>query len=192
MELGFPYQGIIGMYTVGQLGKLIGLSRSALLYYDQIGLLSPSARSASGYRLYSEGDVQRMERIMTYRDAGLSLDVIGRLVQADDASAPVVLERHLQKVNEEIARLRQQQHVIAQLLGDAQVLRKSRSMTKDQWITLLASTGLNEEGMAKWHMEFEKMSPDAHQDFLESLGIPPEEIALIRQFSTQNATDRDG
>jgi DNA-binding transcriptional MerR regulator len=180
------------MYTVGQLGKLIGLSRSALHYYDEIGLLSPSARSSSGYRLYSEGDVQRMERIMTYRDAGLSLDVIGKLLQADEASAPIVLERHLLRVNEEIARLRQQQHVIAQLLGDVQVLRKSRSMTKDQWIALLASTGLNEEGMLRWHMEFEKMSPDAHQDFLESLWIPPEEIALIRQLSKQKATERDG
>jgi DNA-binding transcriptional MerR regulator len=180
------------MYTVGQLGKRIGLSRSALLYYDEIGLLSPSARSASGYRLYSEDDARRLERIMTYRDAGLSLDVIGRLLQTDDASAPALLERHLQKVNEEIARLRQQQHVIARLLGDAQVLRKSRSMTKDQWIALLASTGLNEEGMEKWHREFEKMSPDAHQDFLESLGIPPGEIALIRQFSRQKVSDRDG
>lgn len=62
---------------------------------------------------------------MTYRDAGLSLDVIGALLQADGASAPVVLERHLQKVNEEIARLRQQQHVIAQLLGDAQAAKES-------------------------------------------------------------------
>ncbi|KDE39478.1 hypothetical protein ADINL_2607 [Nitrincola lacisaponensis] len=42
--------------------------------------------------------------------------------------------------------------------------------------------------MDKWHMEFEKMSPNAHQDFLESLGIPPEEVALIRQFSRQAAT----
>lgn len=180
------------MYTVGQLGKRVGLSRSALLYYDEIGLLSPSARSASGYRLYSEADLRRMERIMVYRNAGLSLDVIGRLLQTDDASAPAILELHLQKVNEEIAKLRQQQHVIAQLLGDAQVLRKSRSMTKDQWVALLASTGLNEDGMDKWHMEFEKMSPNAHQDFLESLGIPPEEVALIRQFSRQTATDRDG
>ncbi|MBI5329944.1 MAG: MerR family transcriptional regulator [Betaproteobacteria bacterium] len=180
------------MYTVGQLGKLIGLSRSALLYYDEIGLLSPSARSSSGYRLYSDGDVRRMERIMIYRNAGLSLEVIGELLQADSTSAPVVLERHLYEVNKEIARLRQQQHVIAQLLGDEQVLRKSRSMTKDQWIALLASTGLDEEGMDKWHVEFEKMSPDAHQDFLESLGIPQEEIALIRQFSRRKAIHRDG
>lgn len=179
------------MYTVGQLGRLFGLSRSALLYYDEIGLLSPSARSPSNYRLYSDADVTRMERIMTYRDAGLSLEVIGELLQADSASAPVVLERHLHEVNREIARLRQQQHVIADLLGDARTLQKCRSMNKEQWIALLASTGLTEEGMERWHMEFEKMSPDAHQDFLESLGIPPDEVTLIRQFSRQKATNGD-
>ena len=177
------------MHTVGQLGKLFGLSRSALLYYDAIGLLSPSARSPANYRLYTDADVQRMRRIMTYRDAGLSLEVIGELLQADSASAPAVLERHLHEVNREIARLRQQQHVISRLLGDAQALRKSRSMNKGQWVALLASTGLSEAGMDKWHREFEKMSPEAHQDFLESLGIPPAEIASIRQLSRQNATD---
>lgn len=129
---------------------------------------------------------------MTYRDAGLPLETIGELLHADSASAPVVLERHLHEVNREVARLRQQQHVIAKLLGDAEVLRTSRSMNKDQWIALLASTGLSEEGMEKWHIEFEKMSPDAHQDFLESLGIPQKEIALIRQCSRQKNSGRDG
>lgn len=178
------------MYTVGQLGKRFGLSRSALLYYDTIGLLSPSARSEAGYRLYAEADVQRLDRIVTYREAGLGLELIARLLQADDASAPLVLERHLQQINREIARLRQQQHVIARLLGDTEVLRKSRSMTKEQWISLLASTGLDEADMKKWHREFEKVSPEAHQDFLESLGIAPEEIALIRRFSGQVEIDK--
>ena len=57
------------MYTVGQLAKLFGLSRSTLLYYDEIGLLSPSARSASNYRLYSEADIRRVRiiRFLTRR-----------------------------------------------------------------------------------------------------------------------------
>jgi DNA-binding transcriptional MerR regulator len=172
------------MYTVGQIGKLFKLSRTALLYYDEIGLLSPSARSSSNYRLYSQSDVQRLERIKIYRDAGLSLDVIRKLLQTDSASATAILERHLLEVNQEIAKLRQQQCVIAKLLGDAQVLRGCRSMTKEQWVALLASTGLSKDGMRKWHVEFEKMSPEAHQDFLESLGISQEEITLIRRMSS--------
>lgn len=180
---GVPLHGTIAMHTVGQLSKRFGLSRSTLLYYDRIGLLSPSGRSIANYRLYSDGDLRRMERICIYRDAGLPLDVIIRLLHDGGDSVSDVLERHLQKLNQEIARLRHQQHVIARLLGDAQVLQGSRSLTKEQWVALLASTGLDEEGMRKWHVEFERSFPEAHQDFLESLGIPKEEIVLIREYS---------
>ena len=61
-------------FTVGALGRRFGLSRSALLYYDQIGLLVPSARSSAGYRLYTEEDAQRLERICLFRNAGLALE----------------------------------------------------------------------------------------------------------------------
>jgi DNA-binding transcriptional MerR regulator len=171
------------MYTVGQLAKLFGLSRSTLLYYDEIGVLSPSARSASNYRLYSDDDVRRMERIKVYREAGLPLDAISRLLSEDSDSVPAVLERHLQELSREIVRLRDQQHLIGALLGNAPALPGSRALTKDQWVALLASTGMSEEGMRKWHAEFEKNFPEAHQDFLESLGIPKDEIATIRKLS---------
>lgn len=177
------------MHTVGHLAKLFGLSRSTLLYYDEIGLLSPSARSASNYRLYSDDDIRRMKRINIYREAGLPLEVISKLLQDDSHSVSTVLERHLLELNQEIARLRHQQHVIANLLGDAQVLQGSRSLTKDQWVALLASTGMSEDGMCKWHAEFERNFPEAHQDFLESLGIPKEEIAMIRRLSNGDMID---
>jgi MerR family transcriptional regulator, thiopeptide resistance regulator len=177
------------MYTVKYLAKLSGLSRSTLLYYDEIGLLSPSARSASNYRLYSDNDVRRMERINIYREAGLPLEAIIKLIHDDSNSVSAVLERHLFALNREIAKLRHQQHVIARLLGDAQVLRGSRSLTKDQWVALLASTGMTEDGMYKWHVEFERGFPEAHQDFLESQGIPQEEIAIIRTQSCGGVTN---
>ena len=172
------------MHTVGYLAKLFGLSRSTLLYYDEIGLLSPSARNAANYRLYSDGDVQRMERIAIYREAGLPLETIRQLLLDESDSVSAALERHLIGLNEEIAKLRKQQHVIARLLGDARVLRGSRSLTKTQWVDLLASAGMNEDGMSAWHAEFEKNFPQAHQDFLESLGIPKEEVDMIRRFSS--------
>jgi len=170
------------MYTVGQLAKQFGLSRSTLLYYDEVGILSPSARSASNYRLYSDDDVRRMERIAVYREAGLPLEAIRRLLGEDGDSVPSVLEHHLHALSQDIARLRHQQHLIGTLLGNVQRLG-SRSLTKDQWVALLASTGMSEAGMLKWHAEFEKNFPDAHQDFLESLGIPEDEITVIRKMS---------
>ena len=64
------------MITVGRLAKRFGLSRSTLLYYDSIGLLRPTGRSAKGYRLYSEDDAARLEKICLYRQTGLSLDEV--------------------------------------------------------------------------------------------------------------------
>lgn len=171
------------MYTVGQISKRFGLSRSALLYYDSVGLLPPASRSAANYRLYSDEDIQRMEKIQAYRNAGLPLETIAHLLQADAHSAPTLLERHLLEVNQEITRLRKQQQVIVNLLNNEQAFRDCRAMSKERWTALLAATGLDEGGMHKWHVEFEKMSPEAHQDFLESLGIEMEEIAAIRAWS---------
>ena len=64
------------MYTIGNLVKEFQLSRSTLLYYDKIGLLKPSQRTESDYRLYSEQDFNRMSKIAMYKKAGLSLEAI--------------------------------------------------------------------------------------------------------------------
>lgn len=172
------------MYTIGQLSKRFGLSRSTLLYYDSIGLLSASTRSASGYRLYSEQALQRMLQVQTYREAGLPLETIQKLLSSSTDST-VVLERHLQDLNAEISRLRQQQQVIIHLLNSPTALQSSRTMSKQRWVEMLRAAGLDEDGMQKWHAEFEQRSPEAHQDFLESLGIAAEEITAIRQRSKQ-------
>ena len=47
------------MLTVGKLSEKFGLSRTALLYYDRIGLLTPAGRSESGYRLYDDAAIER-------------------------------------------------------------------------------------------------------------------------------------
>lgn len=171
------------MYTIGQLAKRFGLSRSTLLYYDAISLLPASTRSARGYRLYTEQAVQRMTHIQTWRDAGLPLATIRTLLASGTDTPTAVLERHLQALNSEISRLRQQQQVIVHLLDSASALRDSRTMNKQRWVEMLRAAGLDEAGMCKWHSEFEQRSPEAHQDFLESLGIDAAEITLIRQHS---------
>jgi len=53
----------MAVYTVGVLARSVGLARSTLLYYDRIGLLPPSRRSATRYRLYGEDARSRLEAI---------------------------------------------------------------------------------------------------------------------------------
>jgi hypothetical protein len=56
-------------------------------------------------------------------------------------------------------------------------------MTKQQWMALFDELGLNEKAMRRWHRLFETRHPEAHQDFLEWLGIGVAEIEQIRQES---------
>ena len=169
--------------SVTALGRRFGLSRSALLYYHRIGLLSPSHRSSAGYRLYSERDARRLESICRYRDVGLRLDQIRELLEGSSGRTAVLLEARLEELDGEIQRLREQQRVIVRLLANRNKLRRSRAMDKDAWVALLRASGLDDAAMHRWHVEFERTRPKAHQDFLESLGLPTDDVMRIRRAS---------
>ena len=181
------------MLTISRLARRFGLSRSTLLYYDSIGLLSPSARSEANYRLYSPSDVQRMELIDVYRKTGLPLSDIARLLSSGQSELARVLEARLRTLGGEIQALRRQQQLIVQLLQRRAARRGSRWLDKDGWVAILRATGMGEEDMRRWHVEFERLSPEAHQDFLESLGLEAGEIARIRHWSRRReASPRRG
>lgn len=86
-------------------------------------------------------------------------------------------------INSEIQGLRNQQNVILKILEIENLERHSRVITKEIWVSILKAAGLDEAGMRNWHIEFEKTSPEGHQDFLESIGLNREEITTIRDWS---------
>ncbi len=57
-------------YSVGQVADLAGVTIRTLHHYDGIGLLSHSERSAAGYRIYEEPDLERLQQILFYRELG--------------------------------------------------------------------------------------------------------------------------
>jgi DNA-binding transcriptional MerR regulator len=65
-------------YRVKDVARIAGVSIRALHHYDEIGLLVPQARSTSGYRLYGEDDLLRLQQILIGRELGLSLEDIRR------------------------------------------------------------------------------------------------------------------
>jgi hypothetical protein len=54
-------------------------------------------------------------------------------------------------------------------------------INKDQWVAMFEDIGLNDAAMERWHRLFESRHPEAHQGFLEWLGIDGDEISRIRQ-----------
>jgi MerR family transcriptional regulator, thiopeptide resistance regulator len=81
-------------YTVGAVAELAGVSVRTLHHYDEIGLLEPSERSASGYRLYSPADLRRLQRILFYRELDFDLAVIADIL-GDPAAAHLVDQRRM-------------------------------------------------------------------------------------------------
>lgn len=171
------------MYTIGQLAKRYSLSRSALIYYDTKGLLKPSGRSDANYRVYSDSDTEKLERIILFRNAGMPLSVIAEIIDTGTDEVESALESRLITINREIQELRGQQKVIIDLIKNQGAIKNTRIVTKEKWVAMLKAAGLDEDGMKNWHIEFEKTSPEAHQDFLESIGITDAEIASIRGWS---------
>ncbi len=74
--------GTASVWKVGELAGRTGLSVRALHYYEEIGLLLPSRRTGSGHRLYSAEDVLRLQRIVSLRSLGFTLEEIRQFQKA--------------------------------------------------------------------------------------------------------------
>ncbi|WP_280221950.1 MerR family transcriptional regulator [Nocardia neocaledoniensis] len=80
-----------GYLQIGQVAERTELSLKSIRHWDEVGLVQPSARSAGGFRLYTEADVERMLVIRRMKPLGFTLAEMKQLLDAidvlDDASA---------------------------------------------------------------------------------------------------------
>lgn len=93
-----------GYMTVGEVAKKMGVSVRTLQYYDREGLLSPSAESDGGRRLYTEKDVVRLHQILSLKSLGFSLEEIGNSLSSLETPEDVAeaLSRQAELLREKI------------------------------------------------------------------------------------------
>ncbi|MFC0215516.1 MerR family transcriptional regulator [Paenibacillus chartarius] len=85
-------------YTVQKLGHIAGVSTRTLRYYDEIGILKPARTSSSGYRIYGQAEVDRLQQILFYRELGLSLEQIKEIVTSPGFDAAAALREHREQL----------------------------------------------------------------------------------------------
>jgi DNA-binding transcriptional MerR regulator len=102
---------------IGELARATGFSDKTLRFYDEIGLVRPSARTGAGYRLYDEAAAERLRFVRKAQGLGLRLDDIRAILEIADAGR-VPCEHVLALVE------RQLNHIEGQLRG-------LRSLRKD-------------------------------------------------------------
>ncbi|MDQ0163455.1 DNA-binding transcriptional MerR regulator [Bacillus alveayuensis] len=77
-------------YTVNQLAKLAGVTGRTLRYYDEIGILKPARINSSGYRIYGQKEVDKLQQILFYRELDVDLETIKKL----STHHPLTASRH--------------------------------------------------------------------------------------------------
>src|SRR5215475_5631155 len=115
------------MYKVSEFAEAAGVTVRALHHYDRLGLLKPSGRTGSGYRLYGERDLARLQQIVTLKFIGLPLkEIKALLVRGNlDLAATLRLKRPL------LTEKRRQLDVAIQALDDAE--RSARCGSAPGW-----------------------------------------------------------
>ncbi|OIM99638.1 methyltransferase [Idiomarina sp. MD25a] len=142
------------MYRISELGEIVRLSRSALLYYEKLGLIK-GQRQRNGYRVYSDEDAQRICLIQNLQAGGLSLQECKAFV--DKKLDPCVLEKRYQRLSDDIEQKQQAKSLLAALLG------KSSSKS--------------------WHQSLMRIAPDAHLKWLQTQGYSEKEALRLKWLS---------
>ena len=91
--------------TVGAAARLAGVTVRTLHHYHEIGLLAPSDRSDAGYRRYADGDLERLQRILFYRELGFGLDEIKEVMTDGGTDASAHLRRQHAMLRDRMRRL---------------------------------------------------------------------------------------
>src|SRR5437879_12134477 len=95
----------VTVYRASEFGGRAGVTVRALHHYDRLGLLKPSGRTASGYRLYSDRDLVRLEQIVALKFIGFPLSHIRDLLHGKDMDLSAMLRQQRQIIADQSDRL---------------------------------------------------------------------------------------
>ena len=190
------------LLKVGELARRTGLTVRALHHYDSIGLLNPTGRSDSGYRLYSRDDVARLHGIQTLRRMGLSLADVMQLLDGGAVTLPALLSRQIGVLDQQIA---QAQALRERLTVMQSILAGGGQPEIDDWLSSLSMMNTFEQYFSAGELKlvFERWKrcrsewPPLLQAVRESMerGVPPDSPSvqpLARRWMDVSARWMDG
>ena len=137
------------MYTVKKLSTLAGVTPRTLHHYDQIGLLKPESVGENGYRYYGEKSMLRLQQILFYRELGLPLDEIKKIMERRDFNVVTALEEHKRELRKRMNRL---EHLIATVDKTLQHLKGDHDMSPK-----ILFEGFSEEQQEEYAKQAEQM-----------------------------------
>lgn len=138
------------MLKVGELAARAGLTVRALHHYDSIGLLTPSARSDAGYRLYDRDDVARLHRIQALRKFGMALADIGAYLDSPGASPIAIVARQIAALELQIAEAARMRATLLLVHGQ---LSQGKAPELATWLTTLEQMTMYDKYFSKEELQ---------------------------------------
>src|SRR5215213_5443648 len=137
------------MFTVKQLSKLAGVTPRTLHHYDAIGLLKPSRIGDNGYRYYGEESVLRLQQILFYRELGIPLEDIKKIMGRRDFDVLGALRSHKEALQKQATRLNRLIHTVDNTINH---LKGNTTMSDKAYFE-----GFSEEEQEKYAVEAEQL-----------------------------------
>jgi DNA-binding transcriptional MerR regulator len=176
---------------VGELARRTGLTVRTLHHYDAIGLLKPSLHTEAGYRLYTAGDVARLQQVLSLRQLGFGLDEVRDCLDRP-AFAPVeVIELHIARLREQIE---SQRKLCARLETLAAHLRTAGEVSADEFLHAIEEMTML-EAMAEKYFTPKQMQAikearkQAGQEHLERMQEDWAELIALIRTEMEKGTD---
>jgi DNA-binding transcriptional MerR regulator len=169
---------------IGELAKRTGLTVRALHHYDAIGLLSPSARSDAGYRLYNQTDIARLHRIQALRRFGLSLADIGAYLTRPDLPLAAVVAQQIDMLTQQIEQASTLRTRLTRLHGQ---LAQGQEPDLADWLTTLEQMSMYDKYFSQDELKQLPMYTEAASVGEEWRSL----VASVRALMESGATPAD-
>jgi MerR family transcriptional regulator, thiopeptide resistance regulator len=166
-----------GVYRVQEFARLAGVTVRALHHYDRVGLLKPSGRSGSGYRLYRDSDLARLEQIVVLKFLGLPLREIARLLKRE-SPLPDALRRQQQVLTEKRRQLDVAIHAIARAEQSA---RSTRGPDWDLFKTIVREIEM--QNNTEWSKKYYSDGAQAKVEERKTLWNPEMQAQVTKQWT---------
>ena len=131
--------------NVGEVAALAGVTVRTLHHYDRIGLLSPSERTAAGYRRYTPSDLDRLHQVLVYRELGFPLEEVATLLDDPGADPSAHLRRQHRLLRD---RLERTQAMVAAVEKEMEARAMGISLTPEERFELFGD-GFSDEYQAE-------------------------------------------
>ena len=159
-------------YSVSQAARLAGVSVRTLRWYDEIGLLKPSEVTPAGYRFYDDEAMAVLQQILFYRELGVPLEQIGRILSAPDHDRAEALRKHRTLLLLKRHRLDDMLRLVDKTIGGTMMYDERPRPTRTDWEAVKAQYA--QEAAERWgNTEAFLESREKHKDY-----TPEQEAAI--------------